>query len=269
MGCGASSSAPPATVGGNKPALGKNVMLKRVFDAMDVDKSGSVDLKEFLRLAKSKEETAMELPMMHSFMDANGDGKVTFDEWANGLEAMTSGASEEDMVKELTQMLQVVEGTIQADKSDEQKMDNLLALVSDELGGTDASAVDPDTAKMDKLLSLVDDELVAAAKAEEDDAGEAATADDQDDLDGLDEMASEMSPALAKAKEIFDALDTDGDGSLNKAELKQGLSSDPEAAALLGDDVEGAINNFDLDGDGEVTWMEFEQAFVAQQQAAA
>ena len=52
-------------------------------------------------------------------------------------------------------------------------------------------------------------------------------------------MASEMSPALAKAKEIFDALDTDGDGSLNKADLKQGLSSDPEAAALLGDDVEG------------------------------
>ena len=83
---------------------------------------------------------------------------------------------------------------------------------------------------------------------------------DQDDLDGLDEMADKVDNKLvAKGKAVFEKLDTDGSGHLSKAELKVGLLEDESIRDLLGDSVEGALTKFDLDGDDEITWQEFEE----------
>ena len=77
------------------------------------------------------------------------------------------------------------------------------------------------------------------------------------DLEALEEslaLAEEKSALYQWGKAIFDRLDADGGGSLDKTELKEGLQVDAEAKALLG--AEGFLA--DLDEDGEITWMEFE-----------
>jgi len=99
------------------------------------------------------------------------------------------------------------------------------------------------------------------AEEEKEEEDQAAPPDDLDDLDDLADMedaAEADAPMLAKAKSIFDALDADGMGSLSKEELKQGLLADADAKALLGDDPDATLAKMDLDGDGEITWMEYE-----------
>lgn len=90
---------------------------------------------------------------------------------------------------------------------------------------------------------------------------------DQDDLDDLDDMAGGLDEKLfARAKAIFDRMDTDGSGTISKAEFKAGLLSDEDAKALMKEhrlgDADGALSKFDLDGDGEITWMEFEETLM-------
>ena len=74
-----------------------------------------------------------------------------------------------------------------------------------------------------------------------------------------------LRPRGCTDKEIFDRLDADGSGTLSKSELKVGLLADEEAKAFLGDDVETALTAMDLDGDDEITWMEFEEGFMNKQ----
>ena len=164
----------------------------------------------------------MELPMMYSFLDSNGDGKLTLEEWTSGLDAM--GSTDESFEKEMKDVLQVLQGAKMARE----------AFIAGEAGNGVVNGAD--TA---------------------DEGGEAA--DDLDDMDGLDDMAAEANPMLEKAKQVFESLDTDGSGTLSKAELRDGLLADPEAKALLGEDSEEAFKRFDLDGDDEITWMEFEE----------
>ena len=93
---------------------------------------------------------------------------------------------------------------------------------------------------------------------------EAAEAGDQDDLDDLDDMAADgpSSEVTAYLKELFESIDTDGSGSITKEELKAKLDADTELQSLLervgADGQYLVLEQLDLDGDGEITWMEFE-----------
>lgn len=85
---------------------------------------------------------------------------------------------------------------------------------------------------------------------------------DQDDLDDLDDMAGGSNSELtAYLKEVFDSIDVDGSGSISKNELKAKLAKDNELQTLLeasgGDGNWYVLEQLDVDGDGEVTWMEY------------
>lgn len=104
------------------------------------------------------------------------------------------------------------------------------------------------------------------------DAGEAPEpsegGDNGDNLDDLDDMARGLDEKLfARAKAIFNKMDADGSGTVSRSEFMAGLEADEDARALmkehrLGSDAEGAILKFDLDGDGEITWTEFEELLM-------
>uniref|UniRef100_A0A7S2H3Z5 EF-hand domain-containing protein n=1 Tax=Haptolina brevifila TaxID=156173 RepID=A0A7S2H3Z5_9EUKA len=138
MGCGASTaSAPtttelkpeamtvPTTTTPSEPAqskattevsagpLDRSALLKQVFEAIDKDKNGMVDIKEFMNTA-DKEDKEMELTMLHSFMDdttngGNGDGKLSLEEWINGMSVLSGSSNDADFEKELKHMLQLLE----------------------------------------------------------------------------------------------------------------------------------------------------------------
>ena len=77
----------------------------------------------------------------------------------------------------------------------------------------------------------------------------------------MEASAAEQLMAITRA--IFDRLDADGDGSLTKAEIKVGLTTDKEVQKLFaGESALMALQRLDLDGDGVVSWEEFSQAIA-------
>ena len=84
---------------------------------------------------------------------------------------------------------------------------------------------------------------------------------DQDDLEGMleDDGNSELRAYL---KSVFESMDQDGNGELSKSELSTKLQQDTELQGLLekagGDGKHYVLEQLDLDGDGTVSWQEFE-----------
>ena len=103
-----------------------------------------------------------------------------------------------------------------------------------------------------------------APMAEPDDVGSGGGgADDMDNMDDLDEMgASANSELTAYLRNVFDSMDEDSSGTISKPELLAKLGKDQELQQLLeaagGDGNQFVLEQLDLDGDGEITWMEFE-----------
>ncbi|KOO22337.1 hypothetical protein Ctob_000732 [Chrysochromulina tobinii] len=86
---------------------------------------------------------------------------------------------------------------------------------------------------------------------------------DQDDLDDDEVAAMGGNPQLrAYLKSVFDSIDTDGSGTISQAELKKKLAIDTELQGLLeaagGSGDWYVLEQLDMDGDGVVTWTEFE-----------
>ena len=66
----------------------------------------------------------------------------------------------------------------------------------------------------------------------------------------------------AYLKSVFESMDQDGNGELSKSELSTKLQQDTELQGLLekagGDGKHYVLEQLDLDGDGTVSWQEFE-----------
>ena len=98
-------ASPTATPAPPPPSAAQEALLRQVFSAMDADGDGQVSLHEFLEAAKSRSEAEMELPAMHAFYDANGDGVLTIEEWTKGIAA--TGRTDEEIEEEMNDVLQV------------------------------------------------------------------------------------------------------------------------------------------------------------------
>ena len=84
-----------------------------------------------------------------------------------------------------------------------------------------------------------------------------------DDLGDLDAMIENTNPELMTfLKSLFESIDTDGSGTLSRGELKAKLEADDELPNLLGlagGESWSIVTQLDADGDGEITWLEFER----------
>jgi hypothetical protein len=109
--------------------MDRTPLLKKVFSALDVDGDGTVSLKEFLATAKNLQEEEMELPMLMTFMDDNGDGVLSFEEWEKGITML--GGTDESFEKEMKDVLQVLWGAKMA-----------AALDDNDVGGTETVAAE-------------------------------------------------------------------------------------------------------------------------------
>ena len=81
------------------------------------------------------------------------------------------------------------------------------------------------------------------------------------------ERGEGRSSLKARLKEVFDATDKDCSGTISRTELRQKLMSDDEVQRLMtevgGEGSHSVMEQLDQDGDGEITWLEFESFFDA------
>ena len=81
-------------------------------------------------------------------------------------------------------------------------------------------------------------------------------------------MANAVDDELAAyLKTVFESMDVDSSGTISQAELKRKLQSDDQVQTLVGaagGSEWSVLAQLDADGDGEITWIEFEQMIVGQ-----
>ena len=99
-------------------------------------------------------------------------------------------------------------------------------------------------------------------------AGAASKPPTEGTANAVIEAAATASPKEARKaaatplRAIFDSIDVDGSGTVSQAELRKKLGSDDEVQKLLtaagGDGKSHVWEQLDDDGDGKITWAEFE-----------
>ena len=193
------------------------------------------------------------LKQVFSKMDADGDGTVD-------VEEMKRTAKSAKEAEELPLLFHFFD----------QNADGKLTYDEWVVG---INQIAPDDASLERELKDILQVLEGGAMAATMDANAENPADDLDNMDDLDAMIaaeddSGNSALVAKAKAIFEALDTDGSGSLSKSELAAGLVADKDFGKLLveagtSSDPAEAMKALDLDGDDEVSWLEFEMVVTS------
>ena len=91
--------------------IDRAALATKVFEAFDTDKSGTIDLKEFLALAGGNERAGAIMTAWFEYMDriGNRDGKVQLDEWLKASAMYNKHTSDEDFEQEQTALLEVIE----------------------------------------------------------------------------------------------------------------------------------------------------------------
>jgi len=224
---------------------------RKIFDAVDTDGSGTITRAEFT--AKLKADS--ELEELLGMKDIEGKGLKGAMQMGKLLKAIDSDDSPlgQDGMLTWEEFSDYVKATLEEDDEEEPSP----------------------SLKTAGLVSLA----VAAMQPESDDEDEAA--DKWNGLLGALEFAKKMKSTgdsvLGRAKQAFDAVDTDGSGTVTRAEFTEKLKADDELEQLLGkEDIAGkglkgamqmgrllkSIDGDDspLGQDGKITWEEFSAA---------
>ena len=81
----------------------REALLQRLFGALDKDKSGYLDMKEFLAMSQAEADKD-KLPLLFKHIDGigNADGKVSLDDWlVSPMREMGKDLSDEEYVKQM------------------------------------------------------------------------------------------------------------------------------------------------------------------------
>ena len=290
MGCGNSKSGKeptkkPEEVPPEKKAIEQ---LKLVFSSIDKNKDNTAS-KEELTAAVKKDECLVgflkdggfgdvDIPTLLTTLDSNQDGKVTWEEFEKNLHEAAVKAQETGGVaaadapakeRARTQLRLIFDSmekndddTVSKDKVEEAivKDEKLKALLPD-VGLADADiparvaamiTIMEDRMTWTEFESFLEEKAVMEVKA----FGEVGAAD---------QAADEK--ALVQLKKVFDTLDKNQAGAVDKQELKGGLGKDADLGKLI---KEAGFNPqfdefeyLDTNHAGTITWQEFEQHLKA------
>jgi Ca2+-binding EF-hand superfamily protein len=301
---------------------GKEMTTRQVFDALDEDKSGFLDRDEVAKASGMLSAglgfvmSGEELDRQFKIMDPDGDGEVTFTEfaaWWKSVEAdqLVSDMEQEDVLEALE------EAGIKAMDSGLASMASMKAALKQHYAGKDMTtrqvfdALDEDksgfldrdeVAKASGMLSaglgfvMSGEELDRQFKIMDPDGDGEVTftefeawwksveadqlvgdMEQEDVLEALEEAGItpqtgtsivSMREALKthyagrdlSAKAVFESLDLDGSGFLDRGEVEKAAGTLGAALGTLmsEDELEVCFSSMDPDGDGEVTLQEFE-----------
>jgi len=227
MGCGASTPSPSRQASPARPyraepapkvvADPKAARLREVFQLIDKDRNGSIDLKEFM-LTASATDTTSDLKIMFEFIDCQvkSDGLITEEEWVTGVRQLF--VSDEEFEKAMNRMMYALAAAAMAGQS-------------------------YDTA--------------ASASADVDYEAGFREAGGHDRVDAASWSASCMERSTARAqllRAVFTAMDVDGDGNVDLAEFKRSARTKGEADDELPILFEFVL---DTSGDGKLSYEEW------------
>jgi len=278
----ATHAASPSATEAPTTAIGRTKVL---FDEVDVSGTGSVSRSELF--AKLKADTQLELLLdmkdvsgegmlgvikmgaVLKKLDSDGDGSIS---WAEFEVAFGEPNVDEDMAPALSSRAKALfdavdtSGTGSVSRSElfaKLKADKQLESLLDmqDVGGKGMLAV----MKMGAVLKKLDSDGDGSISWAE---FEAAMLEANPDEGGV------VSALSKRAKALFDAVDTSGTGSVSRSELFAKLKADKQLESLLDmKDVSGkgmlgvmkmgaVLKKLDSDGDGSISWAEFEAAML-------
>jgi Ca2+-binding EF-hand superfamily protein len=230
---------------------------RRMFDSVDSDKSGSIDPIEFQRLMRKLDATmsAQDVKAALGILDANGDGVISFTEfaawWCAGdpkenlarlREAISSGASAGEN-EPFTFTLDAAQASMAAEaQSDPKALETMAALKQDldasvqAMAKPSAPAAKPATLspeeqrKKDEKMKRRHQLDIIFAQFDKDGSGDI-------DIHELTALSKELGQewSAAQTDEVMKEMDGDGSGTVDAKELRDWLE-DYEAGGggLLG-----------------------------------
>jgi Ca2+-binding EF-hand superfamily protein len=223
--------------------------LKQVFNQVDIDRGGSLDIKEvkefFIKIGMSLTDDELDAAMAD--MDPNGDGDIDFDEFSGWWFAGT----------ELSEAVKKASNTEEA--RIKKMYENLLA------NGADKKTAEIKFEGLSDLgstlgVTLTKPEIVDALKEMDEDGG--GTVDYEEFSDWwkssskiAERLRTKMQRQEAQVRVLFDRLDEDHGGDIGAQELAK-ISKDI-GMAMSEDQIEAMIKEIDEDGGGTIDYDEF------------
>ena len=226
MGCAASTSNAPI---GDKPPgkVDRKGLCKKVFQAMDSDGDGYVDINEFMATQKGGDDP-MEATMLFHMLDSQrkSDGKLELDEFIKGMALLgtddaTFKKEMEDVLAHLTAKKNApppAKSISDGDVTSAPEHERAVAIASAPITETPVCAIDPRVAEVFNLIdknqdgSLSKAELLIALRKNE--SVRAAL--------GMDHVSE--GEGKEKFEAAFQKMDTDGSASISMSELNSYLA---------------------------------------------
>jgi Ca2+-binding EF-hand superfamily protein len=227
MGCAASTS--NAAPSGDKPPgkVDRKGLCKKVFQAMDSDGDGYVDINEFMTTQKGGDDP-MEATMLFHMLDSQkkSDGKLELDEFIKGMALL--GSDDATFKKEMEDVLAHLAAKKNApppaksisggEVTSAPEHERAIAIAAAPIVETPVSAIDPRVTEVFNLIDKNQDgrlskaELLIALRKNE--SVRAAL--------GMDNVSD--GEGKEKFEAAFQKMDTDGSASISMSELNSYLA---------------------------------------------